>query len=133
MQNPTQTQSQPVSQPVSQPAMPNALGQLALYAQKQAQQAQVQAQRLANATYVLLHPSKANLQRAAKGNNTQAQTNANYASAILLQVYPLVAQSGLSAQQQAQVQQHMLQTIHTLQIAANVPTGKQAVQQVLPK
>ena len=117
----------------AQQPMPNALGQFALYAQQQAQKAQQQAQRVANAVYVLVKPSKATLHRTATGNNTQAQTNANYASAILLQVYPLIAQSGLTQAQQTQVQQHMLQSIYTLQNAANTPVAKQAVQQVLGK
>lgn len=131
-------QQAPASQPAqtaSQPAQPlasNALGQFALYSQAQAQKAQAQAQRLANAVYVLIKPSKANLQRQAKGNNTQAQTNANYAAAIMLQVYPLLASSGLNAQQLQASQQAMLKTIYTLQIAANTPASKQAVQQQLP-
>lgn len=137
MQTVNSNNSQPVSNaqqaPAPQPLASNALGQFANYAKAQAQKAQAQAQRLANATYVLVKPSKANLQRQAKGNNTQAQTNANYASAIMLQVYPLIAGAGLNAQQTAQVQQHMLHSIYLLQIAANTPQAKQAVQQVLPK
>src|SRR4249920_2720910 len=112
--------------------MPNALGQMAMYAQAQAQKAQVQAQRLANATYLLIHPSKANITRQAKGNNTQAQTNANLAAALLLQLYPLTQQSGLTQAQQAQVSHALLQSIYTLQNAANIAPSKQAVKQVLP-
>ena len=115
------------------PTPSNISGQMALYAQSVAQKAQAQATRLANATYLLVRPSKANLARQAKGNNTQAQTNANYASAIMLQVYPLIAQSGLTQAQQQQVQQHMLHSIYTLQNAANIPATKQAVQQDLPR
>jgi hypothetical protein len=117
---------------VNTPALPNALGQFALYAQKQASLAAQNAQRLANATYTLLKPSNANLHRTPAKGNTQAQTNANYAAAILLQVYPLVASSGLTPAQTTQVQQNLLASIYNLQGVANLPASKIAVAQVLP-
>lgn len=151
MQNATQnttpaTQQTMVAQQAhTTPAMPNTQGHLAMYAQAQAQkaqqaqakaqaQAQAQAQRLANATYVLVKPSKANITRT-KQNATpaqQAQTNANLAATLILQLQPLVAQSGLTPAQQTQVAHALLQSIYTLQIAANIAPSKQAVQQVLP-
>jgi len=112
----------------------NALGQFANYAKAQAQKAQVQAQRLANATYVLVKPSKANISRQ-KAGVTQAQqnaVNANLAATLVLQLYPLVAQSGLTPAQATQVHQHLLQSVYTLQGAAGIPHNKQAVQLQLP-
>lgn len=136
MQNTTQsTVATPVATPtVAVAVAQNALGHFALYAQAQAQKAQQQAARLANATYVLIKPSKANVTRN-KAGVTQAQqqaVNANLAATLVLQLYPLVAQSGLTAQQQAQVSQHLLQSVYTLQQAANIAPTKQAVQIVLP-
>jgi len=112
----------------------NALGQFAHYAQAQAQKAQAQAQRLANATYVLVKPSKANITRNKQGVTAQqqAQVNANLAATLVLQLYPLVAQSGLTPAQQAQVQQHLLQSVYTLQQVTTLPASKYAVQLQLP-
>lgn len=111
-----------------------ALGSVALYAKAQAAKAQAQAQRLANATYVLIKPGKANLSRVKPGitPQQQAQVNANFAATLVLQLYPLVAASGLTPQQQTQVQQHLLQSVYTLQQAAAIPATKQAVQLQLP-
>jgi len=128
MQSKTTTQpTVATTQPASANQPQGVYGAYANYAKAQQAKAQAQAQRLANATYTLVKPSNANLKRAATGNNTQAQTNANYASAILLQLYPLTLQSGLTPQAQAQLTQHLLQAIYTLQNAASVPTNKQAV------
>jgi hypothetical protein len=110
------------------------LGQFAGYAQAQAQKAAQQAARLAAATYTLVKPSKANISRNKPGI-TQAQqnvVNANLAATLILQLYPLVAQSGLTPAQQAQVSQHLLQSVYTLQQAAQIAPAKQAVQLVLP-
>lgn len=151
MQNATQTTATATQltnvapQAHTTPAMPNTQGHLAMYAQAQAQkaqaqqakaqaQAQAQALRLANATYVLVKPSKANITRT-KQNATpqqQAQTNANLAATLILQLQPLVAQSGLTPTQQAQVTHALLQSVYTLQNAASIAPSKQAVQQVLP-
>jgi hypothetical protein len=135
MQTQTQTQTAAATaqtQTVAAPAMPNALGQMARFAQTQAAAAAAQAARLAAATYVLVRPSKANLSRPATGGKTQAATNANYAAAVMLQVYPLIAASGLTPAQQAATQQQLLNAIYTLQVAAAIPTAKQAVQLQLP-
>jgi hypothetical protein len=126
--NPTPANVATPTQTPATPAMGGALGQMALYAKAQAQKAAQQAQRLANATYTLVRPSNANLNRTPAGGKTQAQTNAQYAAAILLQVYPLIANSGLTPAQQTQVQHNLLQSIYILQGAANLPTNKQAVQ-----
>lgn len=118
----------------TQAPMPNALGQMAQFAQAQAQKAQAQAQRLANATYTLIAPTKANLTRIKPGVSQaqQAQINANFAATLVLQLYPLVQQSGLTQAQQTQVQQALLQSVYTLQNAANLAPNKKAVKQVLP-
>jgi thiamine monophosphate synthase len=101
---------------------------------KQAKLAAQQAQQLANATYVLIKPSKANITRVKVGVSPaqQAQINANLAATLVLQLYPLVAQSGLTPQQAQQVSQALLKSVYVLQGAANLPQSKLAVQQILP-
>jgi hypothetical protein len=111
-----------------------AYGAFANYAKAQQQKQVAQQQRLANATYVLVKPSKANITRQKQGV-TQAQqnaVNANLAATLVLQLYPLVAQSGLTPQQQTQVQQQLLQAVYVLQQHTTLPTTKYAVQLQLP-
>jgi len=116
------------------PAANTAYGPFANFAKAQAQKAAAQAARLAAATYTLVRPGNAHISRNKPGATQaqQAAVNANLAARLVLQLYPLVAQSGLTPAQAAQVSQHLLQSVYTLQQAAHIAPAKQAVQLVLP-
>jgi len=132
-------------QTTAKPQSPNVVSQMAQYKAiqqakqaKQARLAQQQAQALANATYVLVKPSNANIASQAQARvkphytaQQVQQVHANLAATLVLQLYPLVAQSGLAPAQQNMVQQALLKATYALQGAASIAPAQQAVQQIL--